>query len=59
MTKEKVIETVKDLPADFELEVLLEKLVFIDKVEKGLDQINQGKTLTHDQVKEQIRQWSK
>lgn len=59
MTKEKVIETVKDLPADFELDVLLEKLIFIDKVEKGLEQIDKGNTLTHDQVKEQIKQWSK
>lgn len=59
MTKEKVIETVNDLPADFELDVLLEKLIFIDKVEKGLEQIDNGKTLTHNQVKEQVSQWSK
>ncbi|WCT11401.1 hypothetical protein [Mucilaginibacter jinjuensis] len=59
MTKEKVMETVKDLPANFEFNVLLEKLIFIDGVEKGLEQIDKGNTLTHNQAKEQVKQWSK
>lgn len=36
MKKESVIEAMKELPQDFELEKLLEKLVFMEKVEAGL-----------------------
>ncbi len=57
MKKEKVIETVSELPQEFELDVLLEKLVFIEKVEKGLKQIKEGKTKTHEEVKEIVKGW--
>lgn len=52
MKREKVIETLKELPKEFELDVLLEKLVFVEKVNKGLSQIKKGETLTHEKVKE-------
>jgi hypothetical protein len=57
MKKEQVIETVSELPQEFELDVLLEKLVLIEKVEKGLKQIKEGKTKTHEEVKEIIKGW--
>ncbi len=57
MKKEQVIETVSELPQEFELDVLLEKLVFIEKVEKGLKQIKEGKTKTHEEVKEIVKGW--
>lgn len=56
MKKEDVIEAMKELPQDFELEKLLEKLVFMEKVEKGLLQLDQGITVPHYQVKEIIKQ---
>ena len=55
MKKEDVIEAMKELPQDFELEKLLEKLVFMEKVEKGLLQLEQGKTVPHDQVKKIVK----
>jgi hypothetical protein len=57
MKKEDVIEAMRELPQNFELESLLEKLVFIEKVEKGLLQLEQGITLSHDVVKEMSKQW--
>lgn len=57
MKKEDVIEAMRDLPQDFELEKLLEKLVFIEKVEKGLVQLEQGNTFSHDEVIEMSKQW--
>ena len=52
MKREKVLEALKELPKEFELDVLLEKLVFVEKVNKGLSQIKKGETLTHEKVKE-------
>lgn len=57
MKREKAIETVKELPQEFELDELIERLVLVEKVEKGLQQIDQGKTISHDQVKEMIKKW--
>ncbi|MEY4658782.1 MAG: hypothetical protein RJB36_548 [Bacteroidota bacterium] len=59
MKREKVIEALKELPKEFELDVLLEKLVFVEKVNKGLSQIKKAKTLTHDKVKETVLKWQK
>lgn len=57
MKKEYVIKAMKELPQDFELEKLLEKLVFMEKVEKGLVQLEQGITVSQDEVKEMTKQW--
>ena len=51
MTKNQVIQTVNKFPKEFELEQLLEKLIFIEKVENGLQQVKEGKTISHEQVK--------
>jgi len=57
MKKEDVIEALKELPQNFELEKLLEKLIFMEKVEKGLLQLDQGITIPHDKVKEITEKW--
>ncbi|HEY1871079.1 MAG TPA: hypothetical protein VGG71_08480 [Chitinophagaceae bacterium] len=54
MTKEKLIATINKMPPDFELEALMEKLIFIEKVEKGLEQLNSGNTIAHEEVKQQV-----
>ncbi|WP_295653799.1 hypothetical protein [uncultured Mucilaginibacter sp.] len=59
MNKAKATEAINDMPTDFELDVLIEKLILIEKVEKGLDQLNVGNTFTHEQVKQKVREWQK
>ena len=57
MKKDKVIDTVKNLPEEFELDELLEKLIFIEKVDMGLAQVAAGKVIAHETVKEIVKQW--
>lgn len=57
MKRDKVMETVKEFPQEFDLEELIERLVFVEKVEKGLEQIKEGKTISHEQVKEMTKKW--
>lgn len=57
MNRDKVIETIKGLPNEFELEVLIERLVLVEKIEQGLKQIDDGKSIVHDQVKEIVKKW--
>lgn len=57
MKREKAIATIKELPPEFELEDLIEKLIFVEKVEKGLKQLEEGKTIPHERVKEVTKKW--
>jgi hypothetical protein len=57
MKRDKAINTVKELPQEFELEDLLEKLVFVEKVENGLNQLKKGNTVSHEKVKEIAKKW--
>lgn len=57
MKRDKALDTVKELPKEFELETLIEKLVFVEKVEQGLLQLKKGKTQSHEKVKEMAKKW--
>ena len=46
MKKHKVIETLDHLPDEFSLKDLIEKLLFLEKVEKGLQDAEEGKTIS-------------
>jgi predicted transcriptional regulator len=59
MNKAKVLDTIKEMPADFDIEDLIERLIFIDKVEKGMKQAREGKVTSHQNVKRHVKEWSK
>ena len=57
MNKDKVIDTVNELPQNFELDELMEKLIFIEKAESGLQQVEQGKVVSYEKAKEIAKKW--
>lgn len=57
MRKEKILEAVKELPAEFDLDQLIEKRVFVENVEKGIKQLEAGKTVAHEKVKDLVKKW--
>lgn len=57
MKRDKALDAVKELPKEFELEALIEKLVFVEKIEQGLVQLKKGKTVSHEKVKEVSKKW--
>jgi predicted transcriptional regulator len=57
MKKSKAIEAINELPQEFDLDELIEKLVFMEKVEQGLKQLEEGKTVPHETVKELTKKW--
>lgn len=59
MKRNKVIDAVKEMPNDFELDELIEKLIFIEKIDLGLKEVEENKTIEHENVKKQFKQWSK
>ena len=57
MKKTDVIDAINEMPKKFDLESLIERLVFMEKVEEGLRQAEDGKTATHEKVKEIVSKW--
>ncbi len=57
MRKSKVINAIKDMPEHFQLDELIERLIFIDKMEEGLRDIEQGNLVEHSEVIRQVAEW--
>jgi len=53
-SKARILKAVEELPDDVTLDEAIEKLCFLAKVERGLQQANAGKTISHDEVKERF-----
>jgi predicted transcriptional regulator len=58
-TKQKVIKAVQSLPENASYEDAMERLLFLAKVEKGIEQADAGQTVSHDKVKQKMKRWSK
>ena len=60
LSKKSVLLTLKDLPDPFPAEDLIERLLLLQKVERGLADVRAGRTKSQDEVKEALAQrWSK
>ena len=57
MKRDKLIDAIKELPQEIELEELMERLIFEEKIEKGLIQLEKGNTTDHSKVKELVKKW--
>jgi len=55
--KEIVLETIRALPDDCSLEEIAERIEFMAAVQKGLDQLDSGEGIPHDEVKRQLASW--
>jgi len=57
--KEKIIQVAETLPADATIEEAMERLLFLAKVEKGLQQADNGETVSHMEVRDRMSKWLK
>ena len=52
--KDRILRAVEALPEDVTLEDAIEKLCLIAKIERGLQQADEGQTLSHDEAKQRL-----
>ena len=55
--KEIVLETIRALPDDCSLGEIAERIEFMAAVQKGLDQLDRGEGIPHNDVKRQLALW--
>lgn len=58
-TKERMLHAVNDLPEDATYEDAMERLLFLAKVERGLQQADEGSTIAHTEVRARMAKWLK
>ena len=59
LTKNKVKETIKNLPDSFTIDQLIDQLIFIEKIEEGIKQSEEGKVISNENLKTEMNRWSK
>jgi predicted transcriptional regulator len=59
MKKDTVIEALASFDGEFETEKLIQRLLFIDEVEKGLKDVQEGRVHKLEDVKEKfVNKWN-
>jgi hypothetical protein len=51
LTRDRIIELLRELPADATVGDAIEKLVFVAKIERGIAELDAGQGVPHDEVK--------
>lgn len=59
MTKTLVSEAVREMPDEFSIDDLVEKLILIQSFEEGRQQYQTGKVFTHHEVGQKLEKWLK
>ena len=58
MTKAAAQESIEKMPDEFPVEELIERLLFVQKVQEGLLQSERGETIPLEEVRQRLRTWS-
>lgn len=59
ITKNKLVKSINEMPDKFSLNDLLDRIVFLQKVEIGLGQSKTGKVNSTAKAKEKLSKWLK
>lgn len=57
--KTEALELIQKLPDDVTTGGIMEELFFKQQVDKGLQDVAEGRILTHEELKERVARWRK
>jgi len=57
--KEVIVNAVQSLPEDASFEEAMERLYLLSKVERGLQQADEGQTIPHEEAIKRLDKWLK
>jgi len=55
--KEEIIEMIRKMPENTKTDDIMEKLYERVKIESALQQLDEGKGISHEEVKEKFKKW--
>ena len=56
-SKEIALKTIEDLPEDASWEDIQERINFVAAVRKGIRELDEGKGIPHEKVREEFTKW--
>jgi hypothetical protein len=56
-TKEKVINGIKNLPDTVDIDDILDQIMLVEKIEKGVDQSNNNQVVSDDELENRLGKW--
>jgi predicted transcriptional regulator len=59
MKKTTVLNALNELPKEFSLDDFLERLLVIEKIDEGLQDVKENKITPHEKVKKLVTKWQK
>ncbi|UPT66974.1 MAG: hypothetical protein M0D57_21545 [Sphingobacteriales bacterium JAD_PAG50586_3] len=59
LNKKEVIKNIKSMPDTFSAEEVIERIIFINKVEEGLEESYAGKVVSTEEAKKKLKKWLK
>jgi predicted transcriptional regulator len=59
LTKEKIHHTIDSLPDNLTIDQVIDELILLDKIEQGINDVNEGRVFTTDEVKDKLSKWLK
>jgi len=59
LTKTKLLESIKAMPEDRfdDIDVLLERIIILEKLENGEKDITEGRVFTSEEAKQKLSKW--
>jgi predicted transcriptional regulator len=55
--KELVLDVISELPDEASLNEIAQRIEFMAAIQKGIDQVDRGEGIPHDEVKRQLATW--
>ncbi|MBM2816102.1 MAG: hypothetical protein HW421_2864 [Ignavibacteria bacterium] len=59
LLKEQVTETINSMPEQFEIYDFVDRLIFLDKIDQGLDDIKNDRVHTEEEAEQRLEKWLK
>ncbi len=57
LTKEKIISGIQKLPDSVTIDEILDQIVLLEKIEKGMDQADRNQVFSEEEVDAKIAKW--
>ncbi|MFN7493263.1 MAG: hypothetical protein ACK5RG_10130 [Cyclobacteriaceae bacterium] len=57
MRKTTVLESLDKLPDEFSIDEIIERLIILEKIDKGRQEVKDGKTNTEEEAKAKLSKW--
>ncbi|MEZ5048204.1 MAG: hypothetical protein R2766_00995 [Saprospiraceae bacterium] len=59
LSKTKVIKTISGFPENFSIDELVDKMILLDKIEKGIKDADNENVISDEELDKEIEEWLK